>query len=67
MADAPEEPRRRGEAIAGVAVWGCVATGFVGLVFAVWGLLANQGALAGIPLAASALAFGLLANAALRR
>lgn len=63
----PEDPRERGEAVVGIATWGCVVTGFGGLVLAAWAMITGQAGLAGIPLAASALAFGLLANAALRR
>ncbi len=62
-----ETPRERGTGLMGSAVWGCLVAGFGGIAIAIWGLAVGQGALAGIPLAASAIAFGLLANAALRR
>ena len=66
-ADDREAPRERGEAVAGFAIWGCIVSGLGGLALAVWAVLAGQAGLAGLPLAAAGLAFGLLANAALRR
>jgi hypothetical protein len=67
MTEPSERSRERGAGITGTAVWGCIVTGFSGLAFAWWGVLTGQGAMAGIPLVAAAVAFGFLANAALRR
>ena len=54
----PSEPSSLG--MAGLAVGGCMLTGFAGLV-------TDGAGSSGIALIAAALAFGLLANALLRR
>jgi hypothetical protein len=57
---------RSGDALVGLAALGCGVTGTVGIVSAVWALVAGEFSAAGLSLAAAALAFGLLANGLLR-
>jgi hypothetical protein len=53
--------------MAGLAVGGCMLTGFAGLVTAAVLSVKDGAGSAGFALIAAALAFGLLANALLRR
>jgi hypothetical protein len=62
------EPNRdRIDGFIGVAVYGAAITGAGGILFALTSVLAGNWPGAGVGLAASALAFGLLANALLRK
>jgi hypothetical protein len=58
---------QKGSALPGLACLGCVSVGSVALVLALMAAIRfQQYTAAGVCLAASALAFGLLANAAFR-
>lgn len=62
-----ELSRDRIDGFIGAAVYGAVITGFGGILFALVAVLAGNWPAAGIGLAASAIAFGSLANALLRQ
>ena len=57
----------RAEGYVGIALYGCVVAGLGGFGVALFGLFWGQLTAAGIGAVASAIAFGALANALLRR
>lgn len=58
---------RRAEGYVGMALYGCVVAGLGGFGVALFGLFWGEISAAAIGVAASAIAFGSLANALLRR
>lgn len=58
---------RRAEGYVGIALYGCVVAGLGGFGVALFGLFWGDLIAASIGVAASAIAFGALANALLRR
>ncbi len=58
---------RRAEGYVGIALYGCVVAGLGGFGVALFGLFWGQIVASSIAVAASAIAFGALANALLRR
>lgn len=58
---------RRAEGYVGMALYGCVVAGLGGFGVALFGLFRGEVAAAAMGVASSAIAFGLLANALLRR
>jgi len=62
MKDSPD----RGKGAAGWAVISCFVTGFLGLISTLMAFVSDNWMAGGFCLVASALAFGLLANATLR-
>ena len=61
------QDRRRAEGYVGIALYGSVVAGLGGFGVGLFGLFSGNVVGAGIGVAASAIAFGALANALLRR